>query len=100
MLRPIGGGREWSADPRRVRPATPAERLSAGVRVVNDRARAAVASQLDRELPPLPVPVKGCVACDDLAGLWRKALVRYDGSAETDVIVLLRRHLAQEHDGG
>lgn len=100
MLRPVGGGREWQADPAQVRPATQAERLSAGVRAVNDRTRAAANAYLDRELPPLPVPVKGCGVCDDLAELRRKALLRYDGSAESDTIVLLRRHLAQEHDGG
>jgi hypothetical protein len=29
MLRPLGGGREWEAEPARIRPATPAERLTA-----------------------------------------------------------------------
>lgn len=38
MLRPVGGGREWEADPGSVRLATPAERLSAGVRLANARA--------------------------------------------------------------
>jgi len=42
MLRPVGGGREWQADPAALRPATDQERLSAGVRAANDRARAAV----------------------------------------------------------
>jgi len=37
MLRPVGGGREWEADPARIRPATPEERLSAGVRSANYR---------------------------------------------------------------
>ncbi|KUO21023.1 DUF7848 domain-containing protein [Streptomyces dysideae] len=37
LLRPVGGGREWEADPTRIRPATPEERLSAGVRAANDR---------------------------------------------------------------
>lgn len=40
MLRPVGGGREWQADPEVLRPATDQERLSAGVRAANDRARA------------------------------------------------------------
>ncbi|MDO0915989.1 hypothetical protein QQM39_35730 [Streptomyces sp. DT2A-34] len=35
MLRPVGGGREWQADPAEIRPATPAERLSAGVKAAN-----------------------------------------------------------------
>lgn len=38
MLRPVGGGREWEADPTRLRPATPEERLSAGVKAANARA--------------------------------------------------------------
>ncbi|MFE4493122.1 hypothetical protein ACFRKD_11785 [Streptomyces niveus] len=35
QLRPLGGGREWDADPERVRPATAHERLSAAVAVAN-----------------------------------------------------------------
>lgn len=35
MLRPVGGGREWQADPETIRPATSAERLSAGVKAAN-----------------------------------------------------------------
>ena len=42
MLRPVGGGREWQADPAGVRPATDGERLSAGIRAANDRTRAAL----------------------------------------------------------
>ncbi|MGW7404451.1 hypothetical protein ACWGI9_12100 [Streptomyces sp. NPDC054833] len=38
MLRPVGGGREWEADPEQIRPAAPAERLSAGVKAANVRA--------------------------------------------------------------
>ncbi len=38
MLRPVGGGREWEANPALIRPATPAERLSAGVKAANLRA--------------------------------------------------------------
>lgn len=97
MLRPIGGGREWQADPARVRPATQAERLSAGVKAVNERARAAAAASLDTELPPPPVPVPECTQCDDLADRRHTAWLRRDGSAETDANVLLRRHLAEEH---
>ncbi|MFB8773740.1 DUF7848 domain-containing protein [Streptomyces broussonetiae] len=37
LLRPVGGGREWEADPARIRAATPEERLSAGVRAANER---------------------------------------------------------------
>lgn len=35
LLRPVGGGREWEADPVTLRPATPAERLGAQVRAAN-----------------------------------------------------------------
>ncbi|MFE0137174.1 hypothetical protein ACFWY6_37295 [Streptomyces sp. NPDC059037] len=38
MLRPVGGGREWQADPAQIRPATSAERLKAGVEAANVRA--------------------------------------------------------------
>ncbi|MGA4844433.1 hypothetical protein [Streptomyces sp. G45] len=38
MLRPVGGGREWEADPSKIRPATSAERLSAEVTAANKRA--------------------------------------------------------------
>ncbi|GAA1883938.1 hypothetical protein [Streptantibioticus ferralitis] len=38
LLRPVGGGREWEADPARVRPATQEERVSAEVRAANRRA--------------------------------------------------------------
>ncbi|WP_246530856.1 hypothetical protein [Streptomyces bathyalis] len=39
-LRPIRGGREWEADPARVRRATPAERLRATLAAVNAVSRA------------------------------------------------------------
>ncbi|WP_446038318.1 hypothetical protein [Streptomyces sp. SID1121] len=39
QLRPLGGGREWDADPNRVRPLTPAELLSARVSEANARSR-------------------------------------------------------------
>ncbi|MFJ3903359.1 hypothetical protein [Streptomyces sp. NPDC090025] len=100
MLRPLGGGREWQAEPARVRPATPDERLTAGVRAVNARARAAAVVPLDVELPPLPRPVPGCAECDGLAARRREARLGYDGSAEADANVLLRRHLkaaAEQH---
>lgn len=38
LLRPVGGGREWEADPAQIRPASPSERLSAGVKAANERA--------------------------------------------------------------
>ncbi|MFJ9827033.1 hypothetical protein ACIRSU_22080 [Streptomyces sp. NPDC101160] len=91
MLRPIGGGREWQADPGRVRPATRDERITAGVRAVNERAGAAYG--LSR--PPMPVP--GCVRCAELDDSRAAARARFDWSAETDANVLLRRHQADGH---
>lgn len=40
QLRPLGGGREWDADPSRLRPLGPAELLSARVAEANARSRA------------------------------------------------------------
>ncbi|MGY1500722.1 hypothetical protein ACW4TU_29785 [Streptomyces sp. QTS52] len=42
-LRPVCGGTEWDADPEHVRPATPAERLSARTARENARSRGEVA---------------------------------------------------------
>ncbi|WP_446750441.1 hypothetical protein [Streptomyces sp. AC1-42T] len=39
QLRPLGGGREWDADPDRLRPLDPAELLSARVAEANARSR-------------------------------------------------------------
>lgn len=39
QLRPLGGGREWDAEPDRVRALSPAESLSARVADVNTRSR-------------------------------------------------------------
>ncbi|WP_409000351.1 hypothetical protein [Streptomyces europaeiscabiei] len=41
QLRPLGGGREWDADPARVRPASAEERLRAAVAAANARSRRA-----------------------------------------------------------
>lgn len=38
LPRPVGGGCGWEADPERIRFATQAERLSAGVKAANSRA--------------------------------------------------------------
>ncbi|MFF4214338.1 hypothetical protein ACFYZE_34335 [Streptomyces sp. NPDC001796] len=91
MLRPVGGGREWQADPDALRPATLRERIGAGVRAANERARAAD----DTSRPPLPV--QGCATCEELAARREIARAEYDGSTETDANVLLRRHRNQEH---
>jgi hypothetical protein len=73
MLRPVGGGREWQADPARIREATPEER------------------------PPSPVP--GCATCEALALRRDRARAAFDGSAVTDANVLLRQHQRAEHGG-
>ncbi|MET9758732.1 hypothetical protein ABZ016_06700 [Streptomyces sp. NPDC006372] len=64
MLRPVGGGREWQADPARIREATREERLRAGVRAANDRSREGLPADPNR--PPVPVP--GCAACEESGG--------------------------------
>ncbi|MFF4985134.1 hypothetical protein ACFY3O_34455 [Streptomyces sp. NPDC001046] len=95
MLRPVGGGREWQADPGRIRPATPDERLSAGVRAVNDRSREGLPA--DPARPPLPV--RGCAVCEELDLRRGRARAAFDGSAVTDANVLLRQHQREEHGG-
>lgn len=42
QLRPIGGGREWDADPGKLRPLSLSEALSAGVAEANARSRGGV----------------------------------------------------------
>ncbi|MEU6480863.1 hypothetical protein ABZ858_29085 [Streptomyces sp. NPDC047017] len=42
QLRPLGGGREWDCAPDSVRPATPAERISAATAYANARSRGEV----------------------------------------------------------
>jgi hypothetical protein len=66
MLRPVGGGREWQADPSVLRPATDQERLSAGVRAANDRARAAV------QAPGLPLTDGPFLVADQPRGHQRE----------------------------
>ncbi|AYN40649.1 hypothetical protein D9753_19090 [Streptomyces dangxiongensis] len=98
MLRPVGGGVEWEADPATLRPATDRERLGASVRAVNRRT-----GSLPSLPPPLddvsrpPRPVPGCAACAELAERREDARTAYDRSAETDANVLLRQHRRQEH---
>ncbi|MEU0335745.1 hypothetical protein [Streptomyces sp. NPDC006193] len=96
LLRPLGGGPEWEADPELCRPASDRERLDASVRAVNRRTRA-VPMPLpgDAVRPPRPVP--GCAVCLRLAERREAARAAYDRSAETDADVLLRRHHGKEH---
>ncbi|MER7839650.1 hypothetical protein ABTY98_28130 [Streptomyces sp. NPDC096040] len=96
MLRPVGGGREWQADPAALRPATDRERISAGVRAANDRSTWSVPpSPDDLSRPPRPVP--GCAECADLDDRRETALAVHDHSAATDANVLLRLHQRTEH---
>ncbi|MFG2633976.1 hypothetical protein ACGFX8_08500 [Streptomyces sp. NPDC048362] len=98
MLRPVGGGLEWEADPDTLRPATDRERLGASVRAANHRA-ASVPSLPppldDASRPPRPVP--GCGDCARLAEQRQAARTEHDRSAESDANVLLRQHQGKEH---
>lgn len=93
LLRPVGGGREWQADPASLRPATDQERLSAGVRAANARARTDAPFLVI--VPPQPAP--DCAICAELAGLRATAQTERDHSAETDANVLLRKHRSEAH---
>nr|WSY53731.1 hypothetical protein OG999_28900 [Streptomyces sp. NBC_00886] len=93
LLRPVGGGREWQADPESLRPATDRERLSAGVRAANDRARTDAPFLVT--VPPRPAP--DCATCTELAELRAAARTEHDYSAETDTNVLLRKHRSEAH---
>ncbi|MBD0423871.1 hypothetical protein H0H10_32725 [Streptomyces sp. TRM S81-3] len=98
MLRPVGGGREWQADPALVRAATSEERISAGVRAVNGRSLVGLLT--DRplvEVGPPPEPFAGCATCTALARRRARARAEGDGSAETDADVLLARHQRLRH---
>ncbi|MEV6500703.1 hypothetical protein [Streptomyces prunicolor] len=93
LLRPVGGGREWQADPGSLRPATDAERLSAGVRAANYRPRTDAPFLV--AAPPQPAP--GCASCRELVELRVAARTARDYSAETDANVLLRKHRSEAH---
>ncbi|MDN3028850.1 hypothetical protein [Streptomyces sp. S.PB5] len=92
--RPLGGGREWEADPARIRPATREERLSAGVRAANSRSVTA------EELTQPPVPFADCATCEVLSTLRATARAAADATSETDANVLLRRHQREAHASG
>jgi hypothetical protein len=97
MLRPVGGGREWEADPASLRAATPDERMSAGLRAAYAQTRTAEALADPAELDRPPQPVEGCAACGRLADRRAEARAAYDRSAEADANVLLRHHQRREH---
>ncbi|WP_329220393.1 hypothetical protein OG352_26905 [Streptomyces sp. NBC_01485] len=97
LLRPIGGGREWEADPTAVRPATPAERLSAEVKAVNDRTGRDGVRGPGYDMTRAPVPVPGCGECAELDAQRALARVEFDYSAVSDANVLMRRHQRKDH---
>lgn len=100
LLRPLGGGREWEADPGDVRPATPAEELSAKVRAANDQAVRDRTERLNaphHEVRRPPVPVPGCTECAELGARRAASRARSDWSGETDANVLLRVHQRRDH---
>ena len=98
MLRPVGGGREWQADPGRLRPATADERLAAALKAANARSgQAAATVRHGEDLTRPPAPVPDCPTCTELAVQRDDARARRDGTEETDANVLLRRHLRAEH---
>ncbi|BDD73685.1 MULTISPECIES: hypothetical protein [Streptomyces violaceoruber group] len=97
LLRPLGGGREWEAEPPVLRPATDRERLGASLRAANDRTLATPPAPAELERPPLPVP--DCEACAWLAERRETARAAFDHSAVTDANVLLRQHQRKEHEG-
>ncbi|MEJ1201005.1 MULTISPECIES: hypothetical protein [unclassified Streptomyces] len=97
MLRPLGGGREWEAEPAALRPATDRERLGASLRAANERTLATPPAPGAPGRPPAPVP--GCDACARLTGRREAARAAFDHSAVTDANVLLRQHQRKEHEG-
>ncbi|MGW3860775.1 hypothetical protein ACWEDZ_04740 [Streptomyces sp. NPDC005047] len=96
MLRPLGGGREWEAEPSGLRPATDRERLGASLRAANERTLATPSAPGDPGRPPTPVP--GCDACAWLAARRQAGRAAHDHSAVTDANVLLRQHQRKEHE--
>ena len=101
MLRPVGGGTEWSADPKTLRPPTDTERLRAGVKAANRQTRNSppknppLEPAVDLSVAPRPYP--DCGTCDELATLRRAAAKEFDYSAVSDANVNFRRHHAEAH---
>ncbi|MEU9267918.1 hypothetical protein AB0E04_21040 [Streptomyces sp. NPDC048251] len=98
MLRPVGGGREWQADPAALRPATTEQRLSAGVRAANRRARTDAPFMVGIGTPRPPALEPDCAECEDLGSRRESARAAHDWSAETDANVLLRSHRRERHE--
>ncbi|QLJ05806.1 hypothetical protein HZZ00_35495 [Streptomyces sp. NEAU-sy36] len=72
-------------------------RLSAEVRIANERAQVLPPDPDDLSRPPRPVP--GCPVCLTLGERRAVARTECDRSGEADANVLLRRHQRQEHRG-
>ncbi|MGJ5897738.1 hypothetical protein DF268_16650 [Streptomyces sp. V2] len=98
MLRPVGGGIEWQADPDTLRPPTDSERIGAGVKAANvQAARKYPLLEPTVDITKVPEPHPNCASCADLVQLARKAGEEKDLSAEVDARVLMRRHHEQAH---
>ncbi|WP_399138989.1 hypothetical protein Q3A86_16170 [Streptomyces sp. NBUA17] len=96
LLRPLGGGREWEAEPAGLRRATDRERIGAGLRAANERTHARPPDPGPLCRPP--PPVTGCEVCAGLAERREAARAAFDHSAVTDTNVLLRQHQHEEHE--
>ncbi|MEN3585949.1 hypothetical protein AAH978_17560 [Streptomyces sp. ZYX-F-203] len=98
VLRPVGGGRAWRADPALVREATSQERLHAEVRAANDRSTSGLVTAYPLvSVGPPPEPLSDCAECATLASRRDAARAGGDESAETDADVLLARHHQDRH---
>ncbi|MET8981301.1 hypothetical protein ABZX85_37470 [Streptomyces sp. NPDC004539] len=98
MLRPVGGGIEWPADPDTLRPPTDTERIGAGVKAANEQAaRKYPRLEPAVDITTVPAPVPNCASCADLIALAKSAVEERDLSAQVDARVLMRQHHAQAH---
>ncbi|MBW8735650.1 MAG: hypothetical protein JF621_00440 [Streptomyces turgidiscabies] len=91
-LRPVCGGTEWDAAPAHVRPATPAERLSARTARENARSRGG-----SRVTDSRTAQTAVCHDCQELDRAEAAARVERDASRVTDCRVLRARHQVAEH---
>ncbi|QNP71350.1 hypothetical protein IAG44_19200 [Streptomyces roseirectus] len=98
MLRPVGGGIEWQADPDTLRPPTDSERIGAGVKAANAQAtRKYPLLEPTVDITSVPEPYPNCASCADLVLLAKSAGEKRDLSAQVDARVLMRQHHKQAH---
>ncbi|GAQ52363.1 hypothetical protein [Streptomyces acidiscabies] len=98
MLRPVGGGIEWQADPDSLRPPTDSERIGAGVKAANvQAARKYPLLEPTVDITKVPDPHPNCARCAELVRLAQTASDEKDLSAGVDARVLMRRHHRQAH---